>query len=69
MKNNNLINSIVKAILSGAVCWIAFAFGTFIVAHENASFWEALQQGKAIAFGVMIAVVSFFSYWMKGRKA
>ena len=68
MKNNNLINCILKALLSGAICWIAFAFGTFIVAHKNASFLDALQQGRAIAFGVMMALVSFLSYWMKRKK-
>ncbi len=68
MNQNRLVNCIIKALISGAVCWLAFAFGTFIVAHEKASFLETLGQGRIIAFGAMMAVVSFFSYWMRSKK-
>ena len=69
MNNNILVNCIVKAIASGVICWLAFAFGTFIVAREKAAFLETLGQGRTIAFGVMMAVVSFFSYWMRSKKS
>ena len=69
MNNNRLVNCIVKAIASGVICWLAFAFGTFIVAREKVAFLETLGQGRTIAFGVMMAVVSFFSYWMRSKKS
>ena len=68
MKNNSLVNCIIKALFSGAVCWVAFAFGTFIVAHKNTTFLEALGKGQGIGIGVMIAVLSFMSYLMKSKR-
>lgn len=68
MKNNSVGNCIIKALFSGAVCWVAYAFGTFIVAHKNMTFVQALGKGQGIFVGIMIAVISFMSYLMKRKK-